>query len=382
MDYLKLNEEKLRKLCEDGQKGKFKLKIKEVSVQLTNRCNNYCVMCHYCDKKHENRTYFNEEPKDITLSEYKKFLPNAIIAWINSLKKSPDNKNFVYLTGESFLNKDIYEIVKCTKKAYPNCFIRFISNGTIPPKRPDIVKYIDKIAFSVDGCTNETFHYLRPPATLDHVVKTIAKWDEAASLYNDDFQLVFSTVVSAKNIHEIAGIVRLASQFKHMESIFVSPMYLAEPKKHLNHLLLKNIDDDVLEKEIEKIKCAAKETGVRVDNLNSLKQLKISDKNEGDGQNNSEYCRFFWNGIIDMTKNGLKGVCCNMEKFGADLIEKYNIPTNGTVDKIYNSKGYWQLRKDMLDGRLKNYCKYCELCNVGYKALSEKELNLDESLYA
>ena len=75
MDYLKLNEEKLRKLCEDGLRGKYKIKPKEVSVQVTNRCNNYCIMCHTCNKEYSNHTYFNEEPLDITFKQYKKLLP-------------------------------------------------------------------------------------------------------------------------------------------------------------------------------------------------------------------------------------------------------------------------------------------------------------------
>lgn len=383
MDYLKLNEEKLRKLCEDGLRGKYKIKPKEVSVQVTNRCNNYCIMCHACNKEYSNHTYFNEEPLDITFKQHKKLLL-IFPVWIKVLlcKKINSPIDFSFAIAESFLNKDIYKIVEYTKKVQPNCFIRFISNGTIPPKRPDIVKYIDKIAFSVDGCTNETFHYLRPPATLDHVVKVITKWDEAASLYNDNMQIVLTVVASSKNIHEIAGIVRLASQFKHIESVFVQKVILHESKNHLNHLLLDNVPDYKLAEELENIKQASKETGVRVDNLTSLERQKEHNDDEEGGLNCSRYCRYFWNGIIPIKANNqIDGICCYMENRGKPLISKYNVPSKGKIDKAYNSNGYWQMRKDMLDGKLEDYCKNCNMRNVGYKLLSEKEINLDEYFY-
>lgn len=378
MDYLKLNEEKLRKLCEDGLRGKYSIALNSVTLPLTNKCNNYCIMCPHINRKHENHTFYGEPPYDTTLKDCKKMI---------KMRRYHRNSNIIFeLVGaEPLLNPDVYEIVKYIRKTYPNSFIKFISNGTIPPKQADMVKYIDQIGFSVDGCTNETFHYLRPPANLDHVVKVITKWDEAASMYNDNFKVVLTVVVSAKNIHEIAGIVRLASQFKHIESVYLQPMTLNDTQQHLRHLLLDNVSDNVLKEEISNVEQASKETGVRVDGLlnisRSEKNSKNQDCNTSENCNNSKYCRYLWNKSLYMDKSGPKGACCNMYKFGKQLTECYKIPKRGSIDKIYNSKGYWQMRKDMLDGKLADYCKNCNMRNVGYKLLSEKEINLDEPFY-
>ena len=75
-------------------------------------------------------------------------------------------------------------------------------------------------------------------------------------------------------------------------------------------------------------------------------------------------------------------MCCRLYQSGKDLLPKYSVPFKGKIDKIYNSKVYWQMRKDMLDGKLEDYCKNCNMRNVGYKLLSEKEINLDEPFYA
>ncbi len=375
MDYLKLNEEKLRKLCEDGLRGKYSIALNSVTLPLTNKCNNYCIMCPHINRKYENHTFYGEPPYDTTLKDCKKMI---------KMRRYHRNSNIIFeLVGaEPLLNPDVYEIVKYIRKTYPNSFIKFISNGTIPPKQADMVKYIDQIGFSVDGCTNETFHYLRPPANLDHVLKVITKWDEAASLYNDNMQIVLTVVASSKNIHEIAGIVRMASQFKHIEAVYLQPMTLNDTQQHLRHLLLDNVSDNVLKEEINNVEQTSKETGVRVDNLTSLERQKEHNDDEEGGLNCSIYCRYFWNGIIPIKANNqIDGICCYMENRGKPLISKYNVPSKGKIDKIYNSKGYWQMRKDMLDGKLEDYCKNCSMRNAGYKLFSEKEINLDEYFY-
>ncbi len=206
MSYFEENIEYLNGLCDEGLKGKFKLPVREVSLPLTNKCNNYCIMCHMCDKDYENHTYHNEEPYCVDIESYKKIIhlpQKTFIEKIRDFLASTDVKNrggtdagidFVFGTAESLLNPDIYEICKYTKSIYPNCKIRLISNGTIPPKK-DIVKYIDRIGFSIDGCTKETFEMLRPPAKFEHVMDVIAKWDEAADKYNPQFSFGFATVV-------------------------------------------------------------------------------------------------------------------------------------------------------------------------------------------
>lgn len=48
---------------------------------------------------------------------------------------------------------------------------------------------------------------------------------------------------------------------------------------------------------------------------------------------------------------------------------------------IYNSKEFWRLRKDMLDGKLEEYCEGCTLCNAGYENLKKARIYLDDYFY-
>ena len=57
-----------------------------------------------------------------------------------------------------------------------------------------------------------------------------------------------------------------------------------------------------------------------------------------------------------------------------DIIEPYKIPRNGSPFEIYNSNGWWKLRKDMLEGKLLDECKHCAAGNSDYYRLKEIEI--------
>lgn len=389
-EYLESNEKILKELCNRGLKGEYELIPNQIAFPLTNKCNNYCIMCHACDKKYENHTYYNDIPFEVSLKQYKRILPlpsrTILDKILNKNKTYEESIEFVFGSAETLLNQDIYKILKYTKDIYPNCVIRLISNGTIPPNPPDIVKYIDRIGFSVDGCTEETYNYLRTPAKFSHAMDTIRRWDDAASKYNVKFSFGFGTVLSSVNINQLAGIIKLASSFKHMDSVYVQPIILHESKKHLENLLLKNVSSDILRKYINEAKAVSDEVGVRIDGLSSIDNSTIKTDIKENGSldfENSRYCRYMWNKIISFNDKGeFKYLCCYMSvDKGNELINKYNIPKNGSPREIYNSNEFWNLRKDMLSGILTEYCKGCNLCNNGYNLLSTKKVNFDNSFY-
>ncbi|MCM1219174.1 MAG: hypothetical protein NC548_32235 [Lachnospiraceae bacterium] len=285
------------------------------------------------------------------------------------------------------MNRQCPQTFQYIKSVYPNSKINIISNGTIPPRPTDIVKYIDRIGFSVDGCTAATYEYLRTPCKFDHAVKTIRQWDEAATEYNNSFTFGFSTVLSSKNIHELPGIIELAASYKHIDSVYVQPIVLHESLQHLTPLLLSSVDKYTLEKYLTEAQAVSKDTGVRIDGLPSIISLLNADSGSAEahplGSANSKYCRYMWNGIIALTEQGtLSYLCCYMEKNKKlELMERYQIPTSGSVKDIYNSRELWELRRDMLEGKLTDYCQGCNLCNTGYENLQAAEINMDEYFY-
>jgi hypothetical protein len=210
-------------------------------------------------------------------------------------------------------------------------------------------------------------------------MKTIRAWDDAATKYNENFSFGFGAVVSSANITELPGIIRLASSFKHMDSVYVQPIFLKYSKIHLENLLLKNVNSSILRKCIDEAKFVSDEVGIRIDNLSSL----IRQESDELDFKKSIYCRYMWNKIMAFKKTGeLSGLCCYLDPNDSnELMAVYNIPKFASPKEIYNSKGFWNLRKDMLNGKLIKYCKNCSLCNTGYNVLSSKELNIDEPFY-
>ena len=386
--YLDKNLENLKNLCSEGLLDKYKLIIDQISIPLTNRCNGYCIMCHACNIDYKNRTYYNAFPYEISLRNFKKIIRPPKKSLLKMLLRMnlvyESEPTFVFGTAETLLNNEIYDILKYTKNIYPNCKIRLISNGTIQPNPGEIVQYIDRIGFSVDGCTPETFEYLRTPAKFDHVMSCIRKWDHMATKHNKNFSFGFGTVISSANIHELGGIVKLASTFRHIDSVFVQPINLYGSKSHLSHLLLKELDLDDLKYFINEAKHISEEVGVRIDGIDSiLSPLSASNEKNTVTFENSMYCRYMWNGIISLTETGeFRYFCCYMEKKKQkELMMKYNIRNNCSLDEMYNSKNYWLLRKDMLEGKLISYCEGCNQSNTGYKLLSEKIVEIGEKFY-
>lgn len=383
MDYLETNFKKLNELLEKGKKGKYKIPLREISVQLTNKCNNYCLMCPLCKKEYKNRTYYNQQPYIVDLTQFKKIFPlnnffNKIIKKTNKL----NGANFMFSTGETFINPNVYEIFKYAKKNYPKSKISIVSNGTLPPKPLDIVKYIDFIGFSFDGATAETFNKIRTPSNFNHVLEVITKWEDAANKFNNKFTFSFSVTLSSLNITELPDIVKIASRFKRISSIFVQPVIIRKHQKELEYLLLKNIDKKIIKQTIEETKKISQETGVII---NGLEQLLI----EGDLENTnsemfSKYCRFFWNGIMTLGANGnIKHLCCffSEDDDSDKLIRKYKIPVDKTPFEIYNSKEYWKLREDLINGKLSYYCRNCTI-NIGaYNTMAQKPLDMESDFF-
>lgn len=390
MNYLEQNVKKLSELCRDGYAGEYCLPIRQISLPLTNKCNSYCIMCNVCSKDYSNHTAYNDPPMEKSLKDIKRLLAPKRTLWekLHKVKKQNDDPiSFMFGSAESLLNGQCYQIFQYIKSVYPNSKINLISNGTIPPRPTDIVKYIDRIGFSVDGCTAETYEYLRTPCKFEHAVKTIRQWDEAAAKCNKNFTFGFSTVVSAKNIHELAGIVELASSYKHIDSVYVQPIVLHESRMHLAPLLLTTLDLNEAEQCLEEARAASKRTGVRIDGINSvidaLQRADLSGEESPTDTANSKYCRYMWNGIVLYNDNRkLQYLCCYMEKEkNEELIKRYRLHVHGRVEDTYNAKEYWKLRGDLLDGKLTAYCEGCSLCNTGYEELKASEVNMDEYFY-
>ncbi len=191
-------------------------------------------------------------------------------------------------------------------------------------------------------------------------------------------------VVSSANLHEISGIVKQASQFKHIDSVFLQPIILHETRKHLDYLLLEKTSYEERMKVIDEISEMSRNVNVRVDGLDSIKPAN-DEKHEKKTVDYSKSfcCRYAWNGILSLTKEGdFLYFCCYMQqKTRKELLTKYIIPNEVALDELYNSKGFWQFRKDMLEKKLIHHCVDCPFGETSHNFLQDNTININERFY-
>lgn len=393
-DLLKKNTKILLKRARAGIKGKDKIPIRGFTKPLTNRCNAKCIMCRMNSKEVTQRNpYYIQTLFDLSLEEYKSIFPST-----NDLTQFTNDIAIELTGGEVLLNKDIFDIVKHTKTILPNSSISFISNGSIPPPKDEIVNYIAKIGFSIDGCTAETFEAIRTPLKFSRFLETIEKWIAAKKKHGSDIIFRFAVTLSSMNIHELPGIFKLAHEFGEgmIESIYVHALRAYEELEHLKKVEIDNISDEVKYQYIGEAYAESLRTGIRFDAPDIIRQYfekkpEITpEKTLGNNQQEIEYslehnkyCLYMWNGFLRLDKTAkYKSYCCVMQGSDANkLTAAYNVPVHLPPHEVYNSTEMWKLRKDMLEGKHLDICANCRMGSTYYEQLKKIDFSLNPDIF-
>lgn len=390
-DFMEEYRQELIRKCDLGIRGGYRKDVKVINMWLTNKCNINCIMCPFVLKEYENKTYFNEAPFFATLKDVERILPRHTL-FSKKIEKETEIE-FNFFKGETLLNPEAMDIFKYIKRRYKKSKIAVLSNGTIPPLNVEIVKYIDVLGFSLDGGTKEVFESIRTPANFEHVIGTIKEWIKVQKIYNPDLLLRTSTTLSKMNIEDLPNIVETVGEAINevggrWDSIYCQPVVIEDyqsvelKKITLEHVPLET-GRDIL-KETEKV---AIKYNIRLDIPQSIYEMfGYNSKSESVNINEEKkqepevlkeaFCDKLSNGYLSYDLNGRVGfACCFMDKkYWRDLIERYNIPDYKNPDIIYNSKGYWQLRKDLLEGKLQKECRNCTIGKSNYYKLRTKLL--------
>ncbi|QIB68171.1 radical SAM protein [Aminipila butyrica] len=374
-DFLKENREYIIRECASGVKGDCILPVSTICIALTNRCNLHCIMCQYCSKEYSNKTYNNEEPFSITIDQYKELFTKELVERMYSEgdARSIDGglPSVLFTHGESFLNKDIHGIILHTRRIMPIGYIQITTNGTISPYAieggEDLLKHVNIICFSIDGCTKETFEEIRTPANFETVLQNLKDWTSISKKLNRKKPFRIAIVLSKKNIHELPGIVKMAAELGSFESIYIQPLLVNQKHSHLESMKLEYIEKNLLIGAISEAQNIASREGIRLDFAVSpdilISQANNSIEQKPNYNNYMQYCSYFRNGFIEINPDGaIREICCNMTpEDNAYLMDKYNLSNNDYGFDAYNSIGYWQLRQDLINGKLEKYCRNCQL---------------------
>lgn len=363
--YMEMLRKQLIARCQSHEE---KIEVKDIDLALTNRCNCYCVMCPFTSAETKKTGILNEAGEMVSLEHFKKIITDKI----------GDNYDKEYLisfmSGETFLNPDTYEILKYIKEQYPCCKVEVLSNATVPPKQPDIVKYIDTLAFSIDGASKEVYEKIRTPAKYEHMVNTLNHWMEAIKEYNPDIMLVTSTTLSTLNFRELPDIIKMVARIAESHGIKWTQVYCQNvvieeyQPAWLKEITLDHIDCETGRSVLSEAEAVAEEYGVSLSVAESVKRFFEDDNKIQFMQNISQmqrFCKKLESGVISYDSIG-KGeqrfACCFMDtRYYKKILQEYNIDLHGNVDQVYNSEGYWKMRQDMLEGKLTWLCRDCML---------------------
>ncbi len=374
---LEYNEKQLVLQAKMGIRGKYKIYPERIYLNLTNRCNLYCVMCSHTSKDYKNKTYDDALPFSTTLEDIKRLFEGGNFP--DELRQKPIE--FCSFSGETFLNVNIYEIFRYIKEELPCSRIAVTSNGTIPPVRDDIVKYIDKLAFSVDGSTKETYEAIRTPASFEKAKAAMARWYEAKLKHESEISFGFNVCLSGLNIRELPGIVRLAHELCRVENVYCQPLITYDKTKELKKYELNNIDVREARKYLEEAVNAARDLGVRLDIQQSIWDLlddsKITENNKlAVDFTKNRYCQNLRSNSLVLTHDSKLRYLCSFMHMDQqrELMNKYNIPAGGNMMDLLNSPQMWKLRKDFIEGKCLGYCGKCLYGQSGYNQLSTSKI--------
>src|SRR3989339_1063588 len=287
-----------------------------LDLEPTARCN---LKCPYCPV-----SFVKTAPrKDLSFSNFIKIIDNYKIA--------PEINLWGY--GEPLLNKDIFKMVKYSKKkGCINCTIStncyYISDSMFPKF---FTSRLDKLILSLDGASNNTYLKHRQGSDFKKVLKNIfqlCKYKKNKGFKNPEIILQF--IVTSYNEHEIPKI-KLLSKKLGVDSLFIKTI---SANNEQSHFLPKNI--------------------------------KYS-RNEH-GFQKSEWCNALWD-RAGISSEGEITFCCKTLQ-NIDNFSLGNILDND-FESIWNGKNYQYYRKFMLEGN-KDLIEHCDpTCPAGQKVIAD-----------
>jgi hypothetical protein len=139
--------------------------IKAVQIQTVDSCNASCISCPY------RLIYHSHKTMDTVL--FKKI--------IHELKKHCREKCLIdfFLENEPFLDSELFDKIAYAKQIMPKITVGIITNGILLSQNiENIIKYVDNIFVSMDGCDSETYNIIHKTNITE------SDWEEMNKCYN------------------------------------------------------------------------------------------------------------------------------------------------------------------------------------------------------
>jgi MoaA/NifB/PqqE/SkfB family radical SAM enzyme len=216
-----------------------------LEIDFSSRCNLRCTMCHQ-SKLDMGKFQLSELDLD-TLIDVLPYVETVMMAGL----------------GEPLLYRGIKPFLPYLSRY--GCHSHLFTNGELIDRHLDVLPHVQRISVSIDGASKPVFEYLRRGARFAHVVANVAKLRAAAP----KTELVTSTVISNRNVHEVAAIVELAISLG-MNGVNLSPV------DHTPKLALGTEHQAVFVEQLQRATLAAKRAGMALHNNIFAQHFKLT----------------------------------------------------------------------------------------------------------
>jgi radical SAM protein with 4Fe4S-binding SPASM domain len=313
--------------------------IKRLLIDITTKCNLFCIMCGV---PHQKDKY--DMPPDL----YTKIASQAFI----------HTEEIWFSCGyEAFMSRYFLDILEFTKKfSIPKSSI--ITNGTLLNER-NIIKIVEsglsRLIISIDGATKFTYEKIRKGANFELLISNIDKLNRIKSeLSSDAPELIFTVTLMQSNIKEFPKIILLASKLG-VKEVWCKPIQAIPPA--LEQEILTNNKDMVVQI-FNEAKDIARRLKIEIGSSPDMAKYIINDNEPTNKQDNSIIkCRENPFPIIFISPDGKVKPCTMWRQapIGDFKLQNFN--------DIWNQQEYRKLREEVARGNLRESCKKCLYAN-------------------
>lgn len=170
--------------------------ISELQLELTNRCNSNCIMCH--------RELNQRKIGDIELSEAKRIIDESVRCGAKFIKPQ--------WYGESTLYKQYLEVLKYSKDKGMKIMV-FTNGSALTEEMIDKMLEIgvDKVVFSIDSQIKEEYEQIRKGLLFEKVLENLKYFDIQSRMlwkYPHKTEIIVAAVDQGKNNHDLIEFFR------------------------------------------------------------------------------------------------------------------------------------------------------------------------------
>ena len=195
------NKRKSRKVEKKLSKALKKQPWITIRMDITNKCNLHCIMCHYKEKE-----IYSRPAQNITAEQLK----------YNLKEIGPYVKNIMLSCGfEPLMSKHFTDIVKMLHQNFPQMDIGLCTNGMLMDakiRKVIIENQVNHVILSFDGVTKSTLERIRAGADYNKIIGNIMALRDLKVKFQRTYPLMFMDyVLMDSNIHEAPAFVGLCA---------------------------------------------------------------------------------------------------------------------------------------------------------------------------